>query len=170
MKYSFPLWATDKLLYQFGNDITTQILSYQSDNSTHVRINPYKTTLDDFVALLDEKKIKHAPSVLPDCVKVFGYLGEKIPSHLYTVQSVGSILVANSLGAKGKAQILDACAAPGGKSVLIAQLDKQATVTACDIHPHRVELIESYSKRMGTGNVVAMQKDSTVFDKDGRTV
>lgn len=36
---------------------------------------------------------------------------------------------------------------PGGKAVYLAQLG--ADVTACDIHPHRVKLIESYAKRMG---------------------
>lgn len=57
--------------------------------------------------------------------------------------------------------LLDACAAPGGKSVLLAE--KCTRVTACELHAHRVALIESYCARMGTPNVQAMQADSSVF-------
>ncbi len=59
-------------------------------------------------------------------------------------------------------EFLDACAAPGGKSVLLS--GKCDHVTACELHPHRVSLIESYGKRMGVGNVDAVQKDSSLFD------
>ncbi|HBN13081.1 MAG TPA: 16S rRNA (cytosine(967)-C(5))-methyltransferase RsmB, partial [Clostridiales bacterium] len=56
------------------------------------------------------------------------------------------------------------CAAPGGKSVLLAA--KCKSVTACELHPHRVELIESYKTRMGVNNVTAAQADSSVFNPE----
>lgn len=77
----------------------------------------------------------------------------------YTFQSVGSVAICNVVDACER--LLDACAAPGGKSVFLAE--KCGEVTACELHPHRVSLIESYSSRMGTRNVKAMQADSTVF-------
>lgn len=77
----------------------------------------------------------------------------------YTFQSVGSVAICNVVDACER--LLDACAAPGGKSVFLAE--KCGEVTACELHPHRVSLIESYSSRMGTKNVKAMQADSTVF-------
>ena len=58
-------------------------------------------------------------------------------------------------------KLLDACAAPGGKSVLLAE--RCGHVTACELHPHRVALIEAYASRMHRGNVTAVQADSTVF-------
>ena len=58
--------------------------------------------------------------------------------------------------------LLDACAAPGGKSVLLSE--KCARVTSFELHEHRVELIEAYKQRMGRENITAMQKDSSVFD------
>ncbi len=77
----------------------------------------------------------------------------------YTFQSVGSVAICNVV--EGCERLLDACAAPGGKSVLLAQ--KCKSVTACELHLHRVGLIESYCARMGTKNVTAMQADSSQF-------
>ena len=77
----------------------------------------------------------------------------------YTFQSVGSVAICHAV--EPCETLLDACAAPGGKSVLLAE--KCARVTACELHAHRVSLIESYCARMGTENVTAMQADSSVF-------
>lgn len=77
----------------------------------------------------------------------------------YTFQSVGSIAIASAIC--GGEKLLDACAAPGGKSVLLSK--KFKSVTACELHPHRVELINSYAKRMSAENVTARQADSSVF-------
>ena len=78
----------------------------------------------------------------------------------YTFQSVGSIAICDVVTPCDS--FLDACAAPGGKSVLIAK--KCGQVTSFELHEHRVSLIESYVKRMGVNNVMALQKDSGVFD------
>ncbi len=78
----------------------------------------------------------------------------------YTFQSVGSIAICDCVAPCES--LLDACSAPGGKSVLLAQ--KCKSVTAFELHEHRVELIRQYTARMGANNVQAMQKDSSVFD------
>ena len=78
----------------------------------------------------------------------------------YTFQSVGSIAICDCVSPCG--ELLDACAAPGGKSVLLAGKCKQ--VTAFELHEHRVELIRAYKERMGVENVAERQKDSGVFD------
>ena len=77
----------------------------------------------------------------------------------YTFQSVGSVAIGSVISPCEC--FLDACAAPGGKSVLISKKCKQ--VTACELHAHRVELINSYVRRMGATNVTAVQADSSVF-------
>ena len=79
----------------------------------------------------------------------------------YTFQSVGSIAICDVVEPCEK--FLDACSAPGGKSVLLSKKCKD--VTAFELHEHRVKLIESYVSRMSVTNVTPMQKDSSVFDK-----
>ncbi len=78
----------------------------------------------------------------------------------YTFQSVGSVAICSAISPCEK--LLDACAAPGGKSVLLA--GKCKSVTACEVHPHRKKLIEEYAARMGTDNVTATVADSSVFN------
>ena len=79
----------------------------------------------------------------------------------YTFQSVGSIAICSVISPCER--LLDACSAPGGKSVLLTEKCRQ--VTSCELHPHRVELINSYAERMGV-KVNAVQADSSVFNPD----
>lgn len=78
----------------------------------------------------------------------------------YTFQSVGSIAICDVVSPCES--LLDACAAPGGKSVLLSE--KCGRVTSFELHPHRVELIKAYAQRMGANNIAPLQKDSSVFD------
>lgn len=78
----------------------------------------------------------------------------------YTFQSVGSAAICNAVAPCKR--LLDACAAPGGKSVYLA--GKCKSVVSCELHPHRVKLIEEYFARMGVKNATAMQADSAEFN------
>ena len=78
----------------------------------------------------------------------------------YTFQSVGSIAICDCVAPCEN--LLDACAAPGGKSVLLAK--KCAQVTSFELHAHRAELIRQYKVRMGVDNVTEHVKNSAEFD------
>lgn len=78
----------------------------------------------------------------------------------YTFQSVGSVAICAVAEPCGR--LLDACAAPGGKSVLLAEKCKE--VVALEIYPHRAALIESYRRRMHAENVAVHTADAAVFD------
>ncbi len=78
----------------------------------------------------------------------------------YTFQSVGSVAICAAISPCER--LLDACAAPGGKSVLLSQ--KCGRVVSCELHPHRKSLIEDYAARMGVENITAVCADSTVFN------
>ncbi len=78
----------------------------------------------------------------------------------YTFQSVGSIAICEVV--EPCQRLLDACAAPGGKSVLLAK--KCGRVTSFELRPHRVELIRAYKARMGIENIEERQKDSGEYD------
>ena len=77
----------------------------------------------------------------------------------YTFQSVGSVAICATV--KPCPKFLDACAAPGGKSVLLSS--KCGEVHSCEIHEHRLALIEAYKQRMGVKNITARLADSSEF-------
>ena len=87
---------------------------------------------------------------------------ESFDEGVYTFQSVGSIAICDCVQACES--LLDCCAAPGGKSVLLAK--KCKNVTSFELHEHRVELIRAYKARMGVENVNEKQMDSSVFYKE----
>ncbi len=92
--------------------------------------------------------------IFPNFVRDEGFLRGD-----YTFQSVGSVAICSAISPCEK--LLDACAAPGGKSVLLSK--KCRSVTACELHAHRTELINSYTSRMRVSNVTAIQADSASF-------
>ena len=62
---------------------------------------------------------------------------------------------------KNNAKILDMCAAPGGKTThLSAIMENSGEIVACDLHPHRVGLIEENVKRLGVQNVRCLSGDA----------
>ena len=80
----------------------------------------------------------------------------------YTFQSVGSVAVCSVISPC--ANLLDACAAPGGKSVLLAK--ECGHLTSQELHPHRAELIKTYAKRMGADNISVVTGDASVFNQE----
>ena len=139
---SYPQWALKKLLKDYGKDDAYKIASYRNDDSACLRIANTEKTAD---LLANFSNV--TPTVFADAYKVSG----KIPplNADFTLQSLSSMAVCKATAALVKSKFLDCCAAPGGKSVYIKQLCRNASVVACDIHPHRVELINSYASRMG---------------------
>ncbi len=85
---------------------------------------------------------------------------------LFHVQDLSSQLCALSLDARPGMRVLDACAAPGGKTFTLAgEMDGRGEIVACDVHPHRVELIREGAQRLGFENIIPTVQDSTAYNK-----
>lgn len=73
------------------------------------------------------------------------------------------MLAVQSLSVTDGAHVLDICSAPGGKAVYMSEICPHGKITACDLYPHRVALIQKYKNRMHTPNVKAIQADACVL-------
>ncbi len=151
---AYPLYAYEWLKKEYGN--RAKAIASAPSKGVSVRFErgeePYLTR--GGIATPFTEKYKHY--IFENFVRDEGFDEGK-----YTFQSIGSIAICDCVAPCEK--LLDACAAPGGKSVLLAK--KCGLVTSFELHPHRVELIAQYKARMGVENVVEMQKDSGVLDE-----
>ena len=155
---SYPLWALLKLVKDYGEETAKNIVSFKLPTSTTVRVNTTKISVGKFERILKESFSDYSPTILPDAFAVNGRIS--VDPSLFTMQSLSSMLVARATECQG-CDVLDSCAAPGGKSVYMKTLGAES-VTACDVYEHRVALIENYSSRLDV-KVDAVCADSTVF-------
>ena len=69
-----------------------------------------------------------------------------------TIQDEAASLVADVFDLSGDEQVLDACSAPGGKTIQIAERLSTGSVTALDIHPKKLNLVKQNAERMGVAS------------------
>lgn len=82
------------------------------------------------------------------------------------LQSLSSMLPPLVLGAESGVDILDMCAAPGGKTTQLAAMGGKGThITACEMHVPRAEKLEYNLQKQGAGNVVVMRTDARQLDE-----
>lgn len=143
VKHSYPLWALKKLVKDYGKELAGKIVSCPSDQRSAIRF------VCERDKLTVEQKYGCKAQITPfdDAFYITGALAGD--SSDYTTQSLSSMCIARICAEKlANGRFLDCCSAPGGKAVYVKQLCPDAEVVACDVHPHRVELINAYASRM----------------------
>lgn len=165
LEISMPRWLVETLLEQLSMEEVKQLgLSLFTPSRVSARVNPKYISLDSAVAELLEEGIE----VNRSSVSPYGVIGEKgflAGSQLFefgylTIQDESSMLVAPAMQLEPQHQVLDACAAPGGKTTHIATyLDpsKGGKVTSLDIHEKKLTLIKENAERLHVEDVVETQ-------------
>lgn len=158
IEYSYPLFLVEKLIKTYGEDKAFSIMSADTER-TCVRFNKGINGED----YLNRLRFAYEKTPFEGAYFVNGFKRNKdFDDGVYTFQSVGSVAICNAVD--GGKRLLDACSAPGGKAVNLA--DKFDEVTAFELHAHRVQLIKEYANRMKKDNINAEQRDSTLRDYD----
>lgn len=163
---SHPLWLVKRWVNQLGFDRTKAMceLNLTAPLQT-ARVNLTKITREECVTRLENEGYQvQVSTILPEAIKCLkGNLASSkaFKEGLFTIQDESSMLVAHALGVNTHDRILDACAAPGGKSTHIAErLNGTGAVISLDLHDHKVKLINSSAKRLGLTNIQTKTLDS----------
>ena len=159
LKYSLALPAVKRLIAAYGVDEAERIAAFAPAVRTQtVRPNAERLTDAQFEAMLDKEGLawKHGTAAHAYVLSGAGDLSrlDGYRAGLFSIQSEGSMLAALAVGARPGMRILDACAAPGGKTCLMAErMGASGRVFAWDVYPHRVELIRAAARRLSLENV-----------------
>ena len=160
VRYSHPKWLVERLIDLVGPEETEQYLKMNNAIvPTTIQTNYLKTTPDELAHELRQSGINVQPHPwLDGCFEVSGTGDlESLPAFMegrFTVQDAAARLVATIAAPEKTARVLDVCAAPGGKSFSLAvDMKDQGQIIACDIHPHKLKLIEQGAARLGISSV-----------------
>ncbi|MBS9336227.1 16S rRNA (cytosine(967)-C(5))-methyltransferase RsmB [Fructobacillus papyrifericola] len=166
--YSVPEWLVTELIRQLGSEKTDKILqSLNHAPEQSVRVNTVKANKEVVRESLEAEGYEARDGLLAaDALVVSG--GHVASSKAYkegllTVQDESAMLPVEAMQIDDSVRsVLDAAAAPGGKTTQIAQeLPEGARVTALDIHAHKVKLIAQNAARLGLADRVdAMALDA----------
>jgi 16S rRNA (cytosine967-C5)-methyltransferase len=169
VKYSMPEDLVSLITSQYGDEAESILRGLNEPPEVILRVNTLKTSRDRLIADLSEQGITAGPAEGCDAAVAASGRGI-IGSELYrkghfTVQSLSSMLAVSALAPEPGSRVLDMCAAPGGKSTMMAEMMKnEGSVTACDIHEHRLELIKASAARTGADIIGTRLMDGTQYD------
>ena len=157
VQYSLPVWLVKKLIEQYGEERALAIFqSLFVRNKASVRVTDV-SRMEEIAEATGAERSDLSPVGL---VKSSGYFAgtDYFKEGLLTIQDETSQLVAPTLAIQGMEEILDACAAPGGKTVHMASYLTSGHVTALDLYDHKLALIKENAQRLGLADKVKTQK------------
>ena len=170
--YSIPQYFCDILEKQYGSENLNQaIISLKKIPYLSVRVNKLKYSEEEFEEFLKEKDIQIIKKVDTVYYVNSGLIinSKEFKEGKIIAQDASSYLAAKNLGVKPNDLVLDICAAPGGKTAVLAEeMKNKGEIIAIDIHQHKKKLIEENMKKLGIDIVKATVLDARNVNKQGR--
>ena len=152
-RHASPVWLADRLRADWPVRWTQLLAAGDSQAPMWLRVNGQRTTTGEYLERLREAGIGARAEVrVPHAVVLDSPRDvNDLPGFaegLVSVQDLGAQCVAFPLGLAAGQRVLDACAAPGGKTALIAEREPQLSkVVAVDIDPQRLDRVRENLKR-----------------------
>jgi len=168
--YSCPEWIIKSFIADYGFENTTQLLEYSLHTPpVTLRVNKLKTNVTDLTEILLKENISVCSTKVENALEIVGGIdvtkSAAYLNGLFHVQDISSQTVVSVLAPQPNENVLDICAAPGGKTFTMAQYMKNnGKITACDLYEKRVELIQKGANRLGITNIKVMQNDATAIN------
>ncbi|HLE78399.1 MAG TPA: 16S rRNA (cytosine(967)-C(5))-methyltransferase RsmB [bacterium] len=143
VEHSHPEWLVRRWIARIGVEDTAALCA--ADNlpaPLHVRLNLLRGTPEDLIGRLRAAGATVLPTVLPEGIEVRGEFTERrrlAAAGWLTVQDLGAMLVTHILDPQPGETVIDACAAPGGKTThIVERMADSGRVLACDVHERKL--------------------------------
>lgn len=158
----------EMLKQQYGEEITSKILEgYLKKRMVTFRVNTLKTSIEKVEEVLKNNNIEFEKVSWSDVAYIVKNVREDTLKELEVykkgeiyLQSLSSMLPPIVLEPKENTDILDMCAAPGGKTTELASLtNNNANITACELNKIRIEKLKYNIEKQGATSVYIMQED-----------
>jgi len=168
IRYSHPDILVDRWKKQFGAEKMLALLEWNNSRpDIMVRPNRLKNSFNDFVNALKEAGIESTghPFAPDECLSIgHGINVRNLPGYeqgLFTVQDPSTLVSVKLLDPQPGEFVLDACAAPGGKTSVIAErMSGKGRIIAMDIQQDRLLTLRENLARLGIKSVTVLQGDA----------
>jgi 16S rRNA (cytosine967-C5)-methyltransferase len=172
---SHPRWLVERWLDVYGFAATEAWTQFNNAPARlTLRVNTLKTNATALTALLAQHDVAVTPGrYAPDALIVTRgnpLLTPLAHDGLFLIQEEASQLVAALVGARGGERVLDACASPGNKTIVMANaMGDRGLVVAADVRGRRIDLLTRTIARSGASSIRIVQADATAlpFASDG---
>ena len=172
VKYSYAPWIVELWLEEYGADFVEELLAAGNETPENtIRLNWMKTRKQDLIEKLEDRGFIVEEGRLCQnalYVKGSGLLESGLYKEgLFSVQDESSMLVSEKLDPKHGDTVMDLCAAPGGKTMAIAErMNNTGRIIASDIYRRKLDLIDREAERLGMKNIETRAWDATRVDPD----
>lgn len=168
---SHPYWLVKRWMARFGFEETRKLLAANNERQDlSLRINTLRTTRAEFLAELERQGIPARVSAHMDSfVRVRGLsrIGQMdlFRKGFFTIQDESAALPSLLLDPRPDQQVIDMCAAPGGKTTHLAELmQNRGEILAVDKYEAKLNLIKSSCERLGLRNVTLLGMDAAALE------
>ena len=158
VRTSHPEFLIERWNAEFGTDATQRLCAWNNQPAeVHVRANGLKVTTGELLRATPEATPSPAHPLM---LKVPHLPFAWIAHGLCYVQDPSTLLACELLDPQPGERVLDACAAPGGKTTYLAQLmQNEGEIIACDLYESRVARLRENLERLGVTNTKALVYD-----------
>ncbi|APC97064.1 16S rRNA (cytosine(967)-C(5))-methyltransferase RsmB [Francisella frigiditurris] len=163
-KTDLPEWLCSKIKSQYPNDYQEILIQSNKKAPMFIRLNNQKNK-QEVMNFLNQNNISFQQTSLTDCIRLDTPLSvennDLFNKGYFTIQDISAQYAGHIINPHNEERILDACAAPGGKTTHLLEINPNIYLTAIDIIDSRLQLLKDNISRASNSKVEIKKHDLT---------